>query len=183
MVDRILPLRRWLVIVIGLLAVVIFLIDVTTPQAVSMDVLYAGLVWLALWTPYPRFSLLVAGGSTILAILGFFLSPPGGVTWMAAVNRGLVICLIWVTTILALLRRKLETERDRLVRDLTEALTQVKTLQGLLSVCIVCKRMRDAHGQWQKLEDFLESHSEAATAPVLCRRCEEEMALQAADSE
>jgi hypothetical protein len=183
MVDRIHPLRRWLVTVIGVLAVVIFLIDVTTPKAVSLDVLYAGLVWLALWTPYPRFALIVAGGCTILAILGFFLAPPGGVAWMVAVNRGLVMCLIWVTTILALLRKQTETERDRLVRDLMEALTQVKTLQGLLSVCIVCKRMRDAHGEWQKLEHFLESHSEAITAPVLCRRCEEEMALQAADSE
>jgi hypothetical protein len=159
------------------------LIDVTTPQAVSLDVFYAGLVWLALWSPYHRLPLVVAGSCTILAILGFFLAPPGGEPWMTAVNRGLVICIMWVTSILALLRKRTDTERDRLVRDLMEALTQVKTLQGLLSVCIVCKRTRDEHGQWEKLEHFLESHTEAITAPVLCPRCEEEMALQATDSE
>lgn len=60
---------------------------------------------------------------------------------------------------------------------------QVKTLQGLLSVCVVCKKIRDAQGHWQNLEAYLEAHSEAVTAPVLCLMDEQELALQTKESD
>src|SRR5262249_27373607 len=43
-------------------------------------------------------------------------------------------------------RKHLESERDKLVAELTEAAHNVKVLRGLLPICASCKKIRDEQG-------------------------------------
>jgi DNA-binding response OmpR family regulator len=65
----------------------------------------------------------------------------------------------------------LESALARRVGDLEEALTHVKTLQGILPICMHCHRIRNDTEAWQKLEEYVEDHSEAAFSHSLCPEC------------
>jgi DNA-binding response OmpR family regulator len=69
--------------------------------------------------------------------------------------------------------RILELQRglaDR-VRELEEALAQIKQLQGLLPICMYCKKIRDDHNYWQKLEAYLASRTAAQFSHGICPDC------------
>ena len=69
-------------------------------------------------------------------------------------------------------RRKLaEEERERLVHDLQQALDRAKTLRGLLPMCAWCKKIRNDKGYWQKVETYVQEHSEAAFTHGICPEC------------
>ena len=57
------------------------------------------------------------------------------------------------------------------VRDLTEALTQVRQLQGLLPICSYCKRIRDDQNYWQQVESYLTQHSDVRFSHGICPEC------------
>jgi PAS domain S-box-containing protein len=68
-------------------------------------------------------------------------------------------------------RKKIEAERTQLITHLNETLSKVKTLSGLLPICASCKKIRDDHGYWQKLETFVHEHSEAEFSHSICPDC------------
>jgi PAS domain S-box-containing protein len=68
-------------------------------------------------------------------------------------------------------RRRAETERERLIVELQEALVKVKTLSGLIPICSSCKKIRDDQGAWHKLETYLREHSDAEFSHGLCQDC------------
>ena len=43
----------------------------------------------------------------------------------------------------AIERKRIESERDRLIQELQEALAKVKLLSGMLPICAWCKKVRD----------------------------------------
>lgn len=55
--------------------------------------------------------------------------------------------------------------------QLEEALKEVRTLQGLIPICAQCKKIRDDKGFWQKVEVYLEDHSNARFTHGLCEEC------------
>ncbi len=55
--------------------------------------------------------------------------------------------------------------------DLEQALKDVRTLQGLIPICAQCKKIRDDKGFWQKVEVYLEGHSQARFTHGLCEDC------------
>jgi PAS domain S-box-containing protein len=62
-------------------------------------------------------------------------------------------------------------ERDQLVKELQDALKRVKTLQGLLSICSICHKIRNAEGAWERFESFIGSRTEAGFSHGLCPEC------------
>ena len=68
-------------------------------------------------------------------------------------------------------RQQLEAERDALIRELKEALAQIKTFGGLLPICTLCKDIRDHEHGWQPMEVYLERHSDALLTRELCPEC------------
>lgn len=55
--------------------------------------------------------------------------------------------------------------------QLEETLKEVRTLQGLIPICANCKKIRDDKGFWQKVEVYLEGHSNARFTHGLCEEC------------
>jgi len=57
------------------------------------------------------------------------------------------------------------------VRELAEALTRVKRLQGLLPICSYCKKIRNDRNYWEKVETYISEHSEAQFSHGICPDC------------
>ena len=49
--------------------------------------------------------------------------------------------------------------------------TRVKQLEGLLSICSFCKKIRNEDGNWEVLERFISTHSQAEFSHALCPSC------------
>ena len=63
-------------------------------------------------------------------------------------------------------------------RELEAALASVKTLSGLLPICATCKKIRDDHGYWKKIESYVSSHSEVMFTHSICPECTAKMYRQ-----
>jgi CheY-like chemotaxis protein len=57
------------------------------------------------------------------------------------------------------------------VRELEEALAQVRQLQGLLPICSYCKNIRDDEDYWQRVEDYLASRADVRFSHGICPKC------------
>lgn len=67
--------------------------------------------------------------------------------------------------------KKKEREREELIKKLQKALSEVKTLSGLLPICSSCKKIRDDKGYWRQIEAYIRDHSEAEFSHALCPEC------------
>jgi PAS domain S-box-containing protein len=52
---------------------------------------------------------------------------------------------------------------------------ELASLRGLLPICMLCKKIRDADGSWRQLESFISSHSQAEFTHGICNDCAREM--------
>jgi PAS domain-containing protein len=68
-------------------------------------------------------------------------------------------------------RYRHDQTRERLVDDLQEALSRVKTLSGLLPICASCKKIRDDSGYWRQIEVYISTHTEAEFSHGICPDC------------
>ncbi len=68
-------------------------------------------------------------------------------------------------------RKQTEEERERLIVELEEALSRVKTLSGLLPICASCKKIRNDKGQWEQMEMYIRDRSEAEFSHGICPEC------------
>jgi len=57
------------------------------------------------------------------------------------------------------------------VRELEEALSRVKQLQGLLPICSYCKKIRDDSNYWQQVEGYIAEHSGVRFSHSVCPEC------------
>lgn len=69
---------------------------------------------------------------------------------------------------------QLQTAMAERVRELEDALAHVKTLQGVLPICMHCHKIRTDRQSWQRIESYLEEHSQAQFSHALCEECLEE---------
>ena len=79
--------------------------------------------------------------------------------------------LLFRTLCYAIERKQAETERERLIRELQGALAQVKVLSGMLPICSGCKKIRDDHGYWNRIETYISEHSDAQFSHGICPDC------------
>ncbi len=61
------------------------------------------------------------------------------------------------------------------LRELKEAQEEILTLQGILPICASCKKIRDDQGYWNKLEEYIQKHSDALFSHGLCHDCAEQL--------
>jgi PAS domain S-box-containing protein len=68
-------------------------------------------------------------------------------------------------------RKRAEAERERLIGELQEALSSVKTLSGLLPICAACKNIRDDSGYWNQIESYFKEHTRVEFTHGICPDC------------
>ncbi len=57
------------------------------------------------------------------------------------------------------------------VKELEEALSQVKQLQGLLPICSYCKKVRDDQNYWQKVDTYISDRIDVQFSHGVCPEC------------
>ena len=62
-------------------------------------------------------------------------------------------------------------ERNKLIRELQDALVNVKTLSGMIPICAWCRKIRDDKGYWDQVEAYIESRSNATFTHGICPEC------------
>jgi phosphoserine phosphatase RsbU/P len=65
----------------------------------------------------------------------------------------------------------LEKSLQTKVHELEEALEHVKELQGLVPICMHCKRIRNQEQIWERVETYIEHRSGARFSHALCSEC------------
>ncbi len=108
------------------LAALILTFDLSLPLGVAGGVPYIALVLPGLWASGNRPVMVLAGIGTVLTIVGYFFSPPGGVWWVVLINRGLAIFAIWMTAILVA-NRKAARDALKAAHDELEDRVQQRT--------------------------------------------------------
>ena len=84
------------------------------------------------------------------------------------------------------IRNQIELKRQQnIVKEQNALLTQqkqaleatlgrIKRLEGLISICMYCKKMRTGDNAWQQLEQYIGEHSDAVFSHGLCPECFEQ---------
>lgn len=68
-------------------------------------------------------------------------------------------------------RKAAEKEKVDLIKQLQRALAEVKTLRGIIPICMICKRIRNDEGYWEQVEVYVHRHSEANFSHGVCPKC------------
>jgi len=55
--------------------------------------------------------------------------------------------------------------------SLEKAMSEIKTLKGIVPICMYCKGIRDDKGYWNQLEKYISEHSEAQLSHGICDEC------------
>ena len=55
--------------------------------------------------------------------------------------------------------------------ELRQAFEQIKTLRGIVPICMYCKKIRDDQGYWKQVEVYVHAHSEAEFSHGICPTC------------
>ena len=56
--------------------------------------------------------------------------------------------------------------------QLHQTIAEVRTLRGLLSICAECKKIRTENGEWERVETYVRSRTEAEFSHGLCPTCQ-----------
>lgn len=68
-------------------------------------------------------------------------------------------------------RKQADQERETMLRELQEALAEVRTLQEILPICSYCKKIRDDDNYWQTVEGYIAKHTNARFSHSICPSC------------
>jgi hypothetical protein len=85
-----------------------------------------------------------------------------------------LVCSVFAYVIEGL-REHFEGESHVLIEQLETALSEVKTLEGLLPICASCKKVRDDTGYWNQIESYLGEHADASFTHSVCPDCLQEL--------
>jgi PAS domain S-box-containing protein len=64
-----------------------------------------------------------------------------------------------------------DEEKEKLISRLQKALSEVKTLRGIIPICSFCKKIRDDKGYWDRVDIYLMHHTEADFSHCICPEC------------
>jgi len=62
-------------------------------------------------------------------------------------------------------------ELEARVAELEEAARRIKTLTGVVPICMFCKHVRTEEQSWERIDTFLTDHTDAVVSHSLCPTC------------
>lgn len=67
--------------------------------------------------------------------------------------------------------KNLEVENQQVIKDLQQALSEIKVLRGIIPICSSCKKIRDDKGLWSQVDQYLKEHTDSEFSHSLCPEC------------
>jgi len=72
-------------------------------------------------------------------------------------------------------RKRIQKELDEKLVLLEAAIAKAKHLEGIIPICMYCKKIRDDVKSWHQLESYITKHSEAHFSHGICPECQKKM--------
>lgn len=66
-------------------------------------------------------------------------------------------------------------QQAELRENLEQAITEIRTLRGILPICSNCKRVRNDAGAWEQVEVYVRKHTHAEFSHDICPECEKKL--------
>jgi PAS domain S-box-containing protein len=67
--------------------------------------------------------------------------------------------------------KQAEAEREQMLKELQEALAEVRTLRAILPICSYCKKIRDDEDYWHNIENYISLHTPTLFSHGICPSC------------
>ena len=148
-----------------------FLLDLSVPLGMYDWALYLIPLCITFWLKGRNSPILIAASCTVLIYVELLLSPPSISFANETVNRSFGVLVLWLVALLFMLRKRGDEERLRLIRELQDAMAEIKVLQGILTICSRCKKIRDEKGHWLPVEVYVRDRSSADFSHSICPDC------------
>ncbi|MCP3923819.1 MAG: PAS domain S-box protein [Desulfobacterales bacterium] len=100
------------------------------------------------------------GDKVPLEYVSSLVETEGGQTFIMSVGRDITE------------RKRIEKEREQIIKDLEHALEQIKTLKGIIPICSYCKQIRNDEGFWQQVELYIHENADVKFTHGVCPECE-----------
>lgn len=135
---------------------------------------------------YPIIGCEMASAATLViarAAWGTLLIPDFSLMMESPVQHGFFISVMVLQIVITVSFIMLNTERierdlweadaqlEAKVNALEKAMSEVRTLSGLLPICANCKKIRDDKGEWIQMEVYVRDHTEADFTHSICPPC------------
>lgn len=80
-------------------------------------------------------------------------------------------------------RRMVELQRALLkkISDLESALKQINVLEGMIPICMYCKKIRDDRNYWNQIEGYIAAHTNATFTHGICPECYKKVVKESID--
>ena len=62
-------------------------------------------------------------------------------------------------------------EQNKSITELQQAISNIKTMHGILPVCSYCKSIKDGSGNWQEFNTYISQHTNAHLSHGVCPDC------------
>ena len=136
-------------------------IDYATGKFIMFPILFVIPVMLAAWFSAKRTAYVLAVALPLgrLAIASLFDKPDPFV--FLAVNALIRMAVLGLLAFLV----------ARTARQTKELNQRVRQLEGILPICMFCKRIRDGQENWQPVETYISQHSQANFSHGICAEC------------
>lgn len=69
------------------------------------------------------------------------------------------------------IRKQTEEEREALIGKLQSALKEIRSLEGILPLCSFCKKIRNDANEWEEVDAYIHTHSQADVSHSICPDC------------
>lgn len=101
--------------------------------------------------------------------------PPGPIWFEANISpiktiKGQPRMVVWAAFNVTKQYNAIE-EKDSLILELKEAISEIKTLRGILPICSYCKKIRDDKGYWNQVEAYIHEHTGVEFSHSICKDC------------
>ncbi|NQU58987.1 MAG: PAS domain S-box protein [Rhodospirillales bacterium] len=130
------------------LTALVFVFDLQIPLGVAAGVPYVAVILVGWWLPNRHSIMVLAAVCSLLTIIGYTLSPAGGIPWMVATNRFLALFAIWTAAVLLSKvkesseqlthsRNELKSQVEKRTKELSERITAQECVEDALSESVV----------------------------------------------
>jgi len=163
--------------IIGLLGTLLFIfilgwIDGQTGYELNFFVFYFIPVSITAWYFGIELSIVF---SIVCAFVWFFADKYAGhqysstifAVWNTLIRLGSFLIIGWSVNKIKVL---FQSEKDK-AENLQQALSKIKILESFLSICCVCKKIRNEEGNWQQMESYISNHSDTQFSHGYCPEC------------
>jgi hypothetical protein len=110
-----------------------------------------------------------------LVSLALWGEMPGEVLIVGIVDS-LCVSLIVVGVLLLSVRaiKKLHDRLEQRNHELSLAISEIKTLQGILPICSFCKQVRNDEGYYEQIDIYVHEHADVDFSHTICPDCARE---------